>query len=78
MKRLAIIFLAIVLFRSFYLWALKRYRLEGGNFRNVVIIGANNSVYRTVNFIEDHPELGYRIKVRISIWVALIVVLLML
>jgi len=60
-KILIYIFLAISLFRTFYLFALKRYRVEGGNFRNVILIGNNNSIKKTYNFLNEHPELGYNI-----------------
>ena len=58
---LGIIFTLISLFRSFYLFMLKKYRNEGGNFRNVIIIGSNISAQKISNFLHQHSELGYRL-----------------
>ena len=60
-KVLIYVFIAITIFRTVYLYALKKYRIEGGNYRNIVIIGSNKSVQKTINFLEQHTELGYRI-----------------
>ncbi len=60
-KILTYIFLSISIFRSLYLFALKKYRIEGGNFRNIILIGSNRSMQNVNHFIEDHPELGYNI-----------------
>ena len=60
-KTLAYIFLSISVFRSLYLFALKKYRIEGGNFRNIILIGSNRSMQNVNHFIEEHPELGYKI-----------------
>lgn len=60
-EALGFIFLMIALFRSFYLYILKKYRNKGGNFRNVIIIGADKSTKKISNFFHDHTELGYRI-----------------
>ena len=60
-KVLGFIFLLISLFRVFYLYMLMRYRNQGGNFRNIIIVGANKSVQKISYFLHDHTELGYRI-----------------
>lgn len=60
-KILVFIFIAITIFRTFYLFALKKYRIEGGNFRNVVLVGSSKSVEKISFFFNEHPELGYRI-----------------
>ena len=60
-KVLVYIFLAITIFRTFYLYALKKYRIEGGNFRNIVLVGSNKSIDQISYFFHQHPELGYRI-----------------
>ncbi len=60
-KVLGIIFLMIGLFRALYLYLLKEYRNRGGNFRNIIIVGANKSVQKISDFLHDHTELGYRI-----------------
>lgn len=61
-KILTYIFLSISIFRSLYLFALKKYRIEGGNFRNIVLVGSNNSMHNISDFIDEHPELGYKIS----------------
>jgi putative colanic acid biosynthesis UDP-glucose lipid carrier transferase len=58
---LSYIFIGIGLFRSFYLFALKKYRIEGKNLRNIVFIGNNGSVAKITDFFQEHPELGYHI-----------------
>lgn len=60
-KILIYIFITITIFRTIYLWALRRYRVEGGNFRNIVLVGSNNNMHNISDFIEQHPELGYKI-----------------
>jgi len=58
---LGYIFLMIALFRTFYLYVLKKYRNKGGNFRNIIIIGADKSTKKISKFFHEHTELGYRI-----------------
>ena len=41
---LVYIFSAIIIFRVLYFYGLRRYRLEGHNFRNVVVIGSGKDV----------------------------------
>ncbi len=60
-KALGFIYLSITIFRSIYLYALKKYRMEGGNFRNIILIGNNKSIKNIYSFIDEHPELGYNI-----------------
>ncbi|NOQ91108.1 MAG: undecaprenyl-phosphate glucose phosphotransferase [Flavobacteriaceae bacterium] len=61
LKILSYIFFLIILFRTIYLFALKKYREEGGNFRNIILIGTNKSIQKTYDFLNEHPELGYNI-----------------
>lgn len=58
---LGIVFLGIGIFRMMFLWALRKYRIEGGNLRNIIIIGSNKSVKKLSDFFRENPELGYRI-----------------
>ncbi len=58
---LVYIFITITLFRALYLFALKKYRIEGGNFRTIILIGSNESMQNIADFIEESPELGYKI-----------------
>ena len=60
-KILIYIFTSITIFRTLYLYALKKYRVEGGNFRNIILVGSNSSMHNIADFIEEHPELGYKI-----------------
>lgn len=39
---------------------LKRYRAKGGNYRRIVVVGANRSAENFVNEILEHNEFGYR------------------
>jgi putative colanic acid biosynthesis UDP-glucose lipid carrier transferase len=50
--------IAIVKLLSFY--ALKAYRLEGKNYRNVVILGLDDTSEKITNFFKDKTNLGYR------------------
>jgi len=58
---LGIIFVSIGVFRSLYLLALQKYRARGGNFRNIIIIGNNKTTKKIISYINDRPELGYKI-----------------
>ncbi|RPD97514.1 undecaprenyl-phosphate glucose phosphotransferase [Aureibaculum marinum] len=59
-KVLSIIYLAIALFRVSFLYALKKYRIGGGNYRKVVVIGENENVKSIIKFLNDRSEYGYR------------------
>ena len=61
LRVLSLIFVSISLFRSFYLYALRKYRVEGKNLRNIIFIGSNKTVNKITEFFQNHPELGYRI-----------------
>lgn len=39
---------------------LKRYRAKGGNYRRIIVLGANQSSMQFVNEIEEHNEFGYK------------------
>ena len=60
-KVLAVIYLAISLFRITFLYALKKYRIGGGNYRKVVVIGENENVKNIINFLNERSEYGYRL-----------------
>ena len=40
---------------------LKRYRLVGGNYRNVIILGLNQKTEQLRKFFTDNPEYGYQL-----------------
>ncbi len=60
-KILLSIFVSISLFRLLYLFALKKYRLEGKNLRNIIFIGSHKSARNLTEFFKNHSELGYQI-----------------
>ncbi len=59
---LTIIFSAILILKTLYLYALRRYRLGGGNFRDVIILGENQSIESLRTFFNLRNDLGYRFK----------------
>ncbi len=48
------------IFTYLYIYALKKYRIEGGNIRKVIIIGENQSVDLLKDFFNKKAEYGYR------------------
>lgn len=58
---LLISFVGIVLFRAFYFWSLRRYRIEGGNFKKVVLIGSSKGLQPLVDFMMNRADFGYKI-----------------
>jgi putative colanic acid biosynthesis UDP-glucose lipid carrier transferase len=61
LKVLGVIFIAITFFRAFYFRALRRYRIEGGNFRNVILIGGNKNLSPVLNFMMNRNDFGYKV-----------------
>jgi len=61
-KFLVFVFIAITCTRLLYIYALRRYRLGGYNYRNVVVLGKNNSVDQLINFFNTRKEFGYHYK----------------
>lgn len=59
---LVIIFSTILVLKLVYVFALRKYRLGGGNFRNVVILGGNQSVDSLKILFKERSYLGYRYK----------------
>ena len=60
-KILLIIYILIALFRTLFLFALKKYRVGGGNYRKVVVIGENENVKKIISFLNERSEYGYRL-----------------
>ncbi|MDT0686063.1 undecaprenyl-phosphate glucose phosphotransferase [Autumnicola psychrophila] len=54
-----IICLLLFLYRWLFFWMRTRYRLEGGNFVNVVVIGRDKNL-KKIRKVFDEPDLGYR------------------
>ena len=59
---LLILFSAIILVKFLFIYALKKYRIGGGNFRDVVIVGGNQSIESLTNLFNLRNDLGYRFK----------------
>ncbi len=55
------IYLAILIFRALYFSALRKYRIEGGNFKKVIFIGSNGGLRPIVNFMMNRTDFGYKI-----------------
>lgn len=60
-KVLILIYILIILFRVLFLYALKKYRIGGGNFRKVVVIGQNENMKNIIHFLNNKSEYGYRL-----------------
>ena len=56
----AIFFVLDIVWRVGFETFLKRYRAKGGNYRRIIVIGANRSAMQFVNEINEHNEFGYR------------------
>lgn len=56
---LTIIFGVIFVLKLLYVFTLRKYRVGGGNFRNVVILGGSQSVETLKNLFEERNYLGY-------------------
>lgn len=54
-------FLIITLFRAIYFTALRRYRIEGGNYKKVIVIGSNGGLKPLVNFMASRSDFGYKV-----------------
>ncbi len=50
----------ISLFKLSSFYALKRYRLEGKNYRNVIVLGLDDTSKEVINLFKDRADLGYR------------------
>jgi putative colanic acid biosynthesis UDP-glucose lipid carrier transferase len=61
LKIWGIAFGGITLFRALYFYALRRYRIEGGNFKNVILIGSNKALQPLVDFMMSRADFGYKI-----------------
>lgn len=61
-KFLLFLFISVTIFRLLYFYALRRYRLGGYNYRNVVVLGKNTSTDNLINFFNTRKEFGYHYK----------------
>ena len=60
-KILGVIFFFLTVYRIFFYWAIRTYRLKGGNYVNVVAIGRDKNL-KKIRAVFDDPALGYRYK----------------
>jgi putative colanic acid biosynthesis UDP-glucose lipid carrier transferase len=51
---------SIILLRSLSYFFIKRWRLMGGNFRNVIIAGSDENAKKLANFFNNRKDFGYR------------------
>ena len=61
-QMLFFLYISIILLRVLSFFFIKRYRLMGGNFRNVVIAGVTENSQKLANFFNNRKEFGYRFK----------------
>ncbi len=54
--------ISIILLRSLSYYFMKRWRLMGGNFRNVIIAGNSQNVIKLAHFFNHRKDFGYRFK----------------
>ncbi|MCD6178614.1 MAG: exopolysaccharide biosynthesis polyprenyl glycosylphosphotransferase [Bacteroidales bacterium] len=53
---------SVILLRALSYFFIKRYRILGGNFRNVVIVGMAENAKKLADFFESRREYGYRFQ----------------
>ena len=54
------IFIGVTILKFFLFFALKAYRLKGKNYRNVIIIGLDDTSKKVATLFKKRPDLGYR------------------
>jgi len=54
------ILFGVSIFKFLSFFALKKYRLAGKNYRNVVIIGKDDTSKKIANLFKERKDLGYR------------------
>lgn len=60
---ISVVFTTIALVKITVYYIFKNYRSYlGGNFRNIVLIGANKETQELKQFFEGHPDYGYRLQ----------------
>lgn len=60
LKLLALYYFFVTLFRAMYFSALRRYRIEGGNFKRVIFIGSEG-LKPLADFMMNYSDFGYKI-----------------
>ncbi|MDT0677702.1 exopolysaccharide biosynthesis polyprenyl glycosylphosphotransferase [Autumnicola musiva] len=61
LKILGMLFLVLILFRWSLFFLREQYRIEGGNYVNVVVIGKDKSLHQ-IKKVFERPDYGYRYK----------------
>lgn len=59
---ITIIFGSILLLKMLFVYALRKYRIGGGNFREIIILGGNQSIESLKILFDSRNDLGYRFK----------------
>ena len=59
---LSLIFLGITLLKYGFIYALKKYRARGKNFRKVIVVGSDETAKKMIKLFQDKKELGYLIS----------------
>jgi len=54
-------FIGVVLFRAFYFYSLRKYRIGGGNFRKVILLGSGKGMQPLADFMVNRADFGYKI-----------------
>jgi putative colanic acid biosynthesis UDP-glucose lipid carrier transferase len=63
LKYIGVVFTTIALVKITTYYIFKNYRSYlGGNFRNIVLIGANKETQELKQFFDAHPDYGYRLQ----------------
>jgi len=58
---LGIFLLSVMIFRALYFAALRRYRVEGKNYKKVIVIGSNGGLKPLINFMTSRSDFGYKV-----------------
>ena len=54
------IFIGVTILKFFFFYALKTYRMKGKNYRNVIIIGLDDTSKKVATLFKKRTDLGYR------------------
>ncbi len=59
---LSTIFIAIAIVKYAFIYALKRYRAQGNNYRKVVVLGGDESAKKMIKLFQNKKDLGYIVE----------------
>lgn len=60
LKIFLVIFIGLLIIRMFFFFALRAYRIHGGNYRRVVIVGKSANDKTLQDFFKNRTEFGYK------------------